>query len=1260
MTRNGMTLAMALAAVAMALGPGAPVVHAEGLDATQQELLRNAQIWASRNHPALARQNVDKLLALVPDSPQGLAMLGNIALLENKPEEAQRILARLRARQPGHRATADLAILVRVYGPDHEKLAQMRLLAQAGRKAEAAGLARALFPEGPPVIGGLAAEYYQIVGSDKRAAAQADSALARLYQSTGDASYRLAELELQLDQGAPALELARQFETLTTMDTGVDPQRLQALWRRALKRLDNTAAAKPRLQAYLRRYPDDRGVAEQLGIPHGPAVAHPEPPQETRPAAAHVERRPPPNADHAAQAVQRREERAARHQKDHADELGQQGQALLRQGRHAQAQALFAQAQRLSPQRKWQELSDTARFWRLLRQADEAAQAERLDEAAQYAQQALAMQPAHAEALVTLAGIRTRQGNATQAQTLYEQALAAEPAHSGALRALAALREQQAMDMLQALRSPPGQAEQPVSAGAGMPGQEAGPDAALRLLQEATALTPSDPWLRHRLARLYLQLGQRDEALRVMDEGIAVHQSNHESDDDPAMIDMRYARALIRSAADDDAGALADMEFISPELRSASMRALFKSASVYVIVAHAAEPGADADTLLGSAERLAGNDTDLLFSIANAWFRRGQDAQGVAVFERLTGRAPSPAARLDHAALLGRAGDDDRLASLLPALLAEPGWTPEQTARLFAVQTSHLERLTQAAAAAGDRAQALRLAQTSLYQAEAQPASQQAYARGRLLYAAQDYAGAARQLEQALEGDADQAGKPMQADVRLALGNALALQGQSAQAREQAQWLARHLSQDDVTGQLALLRLWQRLPAMDEARALARQLLERFPQDADVLLHAARLERAQDNYAQALTYFRQAGEIEKNTESQPRLDKIETDIRAIEERRQAWVETGMERLTKNSTSGISSLRGWEIPAVIWVPVGYDGHYFLHVDQVRLDAGNLPASAQQAETYGQVAAWPAAAYPAPPDRPRGNGLNLGFGYRGDGIEWDVGAIGVGFPVTNLVGGISHSYWSEDFSYRIELARRPLTGSLLSYAGARDPITGQDWGGIVATGVAGRISRPLGPYSASLGASYALLQGRNVENNTSLQLRAAIDRDVLRKPHETVNMGLSLSWWSYKHDLSEFTWGQGGYYSPRSYLSLALPVEWSGRRGAFTWLLRGSISLAHSSSRASNYYANSPALQTQAFALDHTPVYAGDDSSGFGRSLQAVVEYQVSPSLALGAQLSINRSAYYAPTRLMVYLRYFLSPVVAPLQDRPRPVQPYSRF
>ena len=365
-------------------------------------------------------------------------------------------------------------------------------------------------------------------------------------------------------------------------------------------------------------------------------------------------------------------------------------------------------------------------------------------------------------------------------------------------------------------------------------------------------------------------------------------------------------------------------------------------------------------------------------------------------------------------------------------------------------------------------------------------------------------------------------------------------------------------------------------------------------------------------------------------------------------------------MQKNATEGISSLHGWERPLVAWMPRGYDGHYFLHVDQVRLDAGQLPLDRDDARDYGQVAAWPASEYRQGGARQRSSGTNVGFGFVGDNLEWDIGATGIGFPVSNVVGGISHSDSTERFNYRVAVSRRPLTGNRMTYAGAPEPITGEVWGGVVATGASARMSTDVGPYSTSLSASYALLTGKNVRRNTRLQVRWAADRDVWQSSHSSVNLSLALSAWRFGHDLSEFSWGHGGYYSPRQYLSLALPVEWSGRKGAWTWLVRGAVSVSRSSSADSDFFPGNPTLQGQARNAGEQPVYLGSRSTGFGRSLRGAMEYDLSRQLTLGAQLDLDRSAYYAPTSLLLYARYRFDPVLVLPENRPRPVQTYSSF
>ncbi len=1287
-----------LAAACLPAGHG---VLASAPPAIEAELLSGARMWASKNRPDMARQLVDKLLAMDPYSPQGLGALGDLALREKKTDEANRILETLRTRHPGHKVTKELETLARIYGPDREKLSQMRLMARAGRKTEAAEVARELFPDGPPELGGLALEYLQIVGSGSKGGGESVRQLGKLYQETGESRYRLAQLEMRMYGGENPTAVVQEIEALAKQPD-VNAQQLQDLWRRAVDRLPNTAANLPRVRTFLQRYPGDQAMVDRLAAM-----------QQAAERAQRAARDPANIARNAARvALDQGHTELAEDQLQtvlalrptDGESLGNLGLIRLRQGQHAQAQELFGQAFGLTRQGKWKELQATARFWGFLRQADAALERNELAMAADLAGRALAMQPQSAEALTTLASIRDLQGDRTQAETLYQDALKAEASNSSAYKGLAGLyartgRSGEALVLLaKASASDPAMGEKLVGMQADILAAQADEhlqaqrlSAAMRTLESAIVLTPDDAWLRHRLARLYLRLNLPREALSVMDDGIArVTPASVATSDRSA---MHYARALIRSAVDNDQGALFDLAQIPATEQTDSMRALAQRSTVKSLVAQgsASRTPGEAQALLDKAEQAAGNDAELLYAVANTWFRRLQPARGVAVFDRLAARSPGLPldAQLEHAQLLNRAQDDVGLAARLPSLLQSPGWSEEQEARLVALYSAHRERLIEQQRLAGNLSEAVRLARQPL-QLPATPttAQQRAQTQARLLMAAGEYADAAQLLAPLAKVS------PENIEIRMGLADALSRLGDTRGAAEQALWLQDRLPATDAGQQLALLRVWQRIGRMDEARTLSARLMQTFPQDSDVLLHAARLERANRNYAQAIVFFRSALMLETRgaasapaepapaepADAEPPLvlqqsyalsqpvdtavvAKIQGEIDAIEARRQVWIEAAHTGLRKNSTDGISSLRGWERPMVAWMPRGYDGHYFLHVDRVKLDAGELPADGSDFTDFGQIAALPPNS-PLTYRRQRGTGTNLGFGFVGDDFQWDIGTTGLGFPVTNLVGGIARTGDLGRYGYKLEGFRRPITGSLLSYAGARDPITGQVWGGVVATGVSGRLSTDFGPYSSSVSLSLAALTGKKVESNTRAQLRVAVDRDVWKNSHSVVNMGVTFSAWHYGKDLSEYSFGHGGYYSPRSYASVALPIEWSGRKGAFTWLARGAISVSRSSSGDTDYFPQNALLQSLARARlaesGSVPVYTGSSGSSFGRSFRGALEYQVTRNFSLGAQLELDRSAYYAPTNLMVYGRYRFDPVLSPLENRPRPVQPYSSF
>ncbi|RFO98257.1 hypothetical protein DIC66_05990 [Rhodoferax lacus] len=462
-------------------------------------------------------------------------------------------------------------------------------------------------------------------------------------------------------------------------------------------------------------------------------------------------------------------------------------------------------------------------------------------------------------------------------------------------------------------------------------------------------------------------------------------------------------------------------------------------------------------------------------------------------------------------------------------------------------------------------------------------------------------------------------------------------------------------SLDDDAAALADL---QRIPVAE--RSAGMQALEQRlnvalrAQASNTLLQSARQKRSEGRYGEALGLFQQARQnalasVQAGSPSTADAqDALERDIRAIEARRQAWVEVGQETLEKNSTEGLGSLRGWERPVVAWLPWGYDGNLFIHADQVQLDAGSYAG--------GDAFAQPGTELITRGLAQRADGVNVGLGYVGEDLRWDLGETGVGFAVRNWVGGLRYGGDIGNVAYSAELSRRPLTGTLLSYAGTQDPQTGAVWGGVVATGVGGRVSTELGPFSTSASASLAMLTGLNVADNSRLKWRLAADRDVWRSAEQTVNIGVALSGLQHDKDLSGYTWGHGGYYSPQRNVTLAFPVEWSGHTGPLRWLVKASVSASSSSSNATDYYPGDAAMQQRA----GNPRYDASSSTGTGWSVSGAAEYQVTPHLAIGGRLEHEVSDYYTPLNLLFYARYAFDPVRQTTVQRPRPVQAYSQF
>lgn len=379
--------------------------------------------------------------------------------------------------------------------------------------------------------------------------------------------------------------------------------------------------------------------------------------------------------------------------------------------------------------------------------------------------------------------------------------------------------------------------------------------------------------------------------------------------------------------------------------------------------------------------------------------------------------------------------------------------------------------------------------------------------------------------------------------------------------------------------------------------------------------------------------------------------------------RTEWFSTSVDYQSRSGSPGQSQFASTEIPIEWRMPIDAAGELFVRTDQVSVRAGTLnPGDSYTWKTFGTLAATCASASATcyHPDLLQQSAVGRSYtvGYEREDFKMDVGTTPLGFPIENWVGGVQQKGDLGPFSWSLTASRRPITSTLLSYAGARDPATGGIWGGVLATGASAGLSLDKGEtlgFWSTLGDHQ--ITGTNVQSNNRLQAMAGLTWRLINREDRLLSTGLTGMMWHFREDAGEFTWGQGGYYSPQQYRSIALPVTWAERFTRFSFVMRGSVFFSQSQITASPYYPTNPVYQNTAL----NPLYSSGSGPSTGYSAYMQWEYQLTPSLFVGNKVEIERSPYYAPNSAIVYLRYAYDHVAAqPVALQPEPVLPTSQF
>lgn len=381
-------------------------------------------------------------------------------------------------------------------------------------------------------------------------------------------------------------------------------------------------------------------------------------------------------------------------------------------------------------------------------------------------------------------------------------------------------------------------------------------------------------------------------------------------------------------------------------------------------------------------------------------------------------------------------------------------------------------------------------------------------------------------------------------------------------------------------------------------------------------------------------------------------DPVAAELRELQAQRSIELTAGTVYRNRAGEAGLSQLSDFQIPIQARFPVG-EGKIVVGVTPTVLDAGTPSADYATGSRFGggPDAAINGLRAGTSAGQQNAAGVGLSVGYEGKNFGASIGTTPLGFPETNVVGNVSYAgSFGDSWNAKVDVSRRAVTDSLLSFAGAKDQRTNERWGGVVATGVRGDIGYDDGTYGVYGYAAMHGITGKNVASNSRFETGGGAYLHLVNNPGSKLTLGMNLGLMGYDKNLSYYTFGQGGYFSPQSFVSVAFPVDWSGRSDRLSWRLNASLGVQSFTQKASPYFptdsgrardAGGAAAYAASLGLSSVPftgMYEKTSKTGLAYNLAAILEYQLAPKMFLGGSIGLNNAQNYRQLTGGVYLRY----------------------
>jgi hypothetical protein len=310
--------------------------------------------------------------------------------------------------------------------------------------------------------------------------------------------------------------------------------------------------------------------------------------------------------------------------------------------------------------------------------------------------------------------------------------------------------------------------------------------------------------------------------------------------------------------------------------------------------------------------------------------------------------------------------------------------------------------------------------------------------------------------------------------------------------------------------------------------------------------------------------------------------------------------------------------------------------------VTLSSGAISTNSSVLQQFGANALNPPANALAP-STTNTAGVAVGLGFDWGHLSIEVGSTPLGFPVSSVVGTVAWNQpLGDTMNLKLEASRRPVVDSLLSYAGTYDPVTNTLWGAIIRNG-----GEVIGSYDDGLLGIYAKFAygyytGWNVLTNQSYEFTSGGYWRPVKDETSELKIGLSGTYISYNNNLSQFTLGQGGYFSPQSFYSITFPIDWQDTVGKFKYTAGGAIGVQTIQQNATPYFPNNYFLQNAANIASTAngtpqPIFPATSTTSLAFALRLGFEYAVSDRTSIGGKATFDNSYQYDQGTILLFVR-----------------------